>query len=81
MQSHNLGESFQSTLVSKKAQGKKNPNHLVKRFTLLYTTIPFEFKKSIRKVDSEVDQISVGVSLRESVSANINLENNFSYFS
>ena len=36
----------------------------------------FESKESIRIVDSEVDQISVGVSLRESDSANVNLENN-----
>ena len=69
-QSHNLAESFQSTLVSKKAPGK-NLNQLVKRFSL-----PFESKESSRKVNSEVDQISAGVSLRESDSGNLNLENN-----
>ena len=68
-QSHNLAKSFQLTLDRKTAPGK-NLNQLVKRFTLLFTTIPFDCKESSRKVDSEVDQISPVVSLRESDSAN-----------
>ena len=38
--------------------------------------MPFESKESIRRVHSIVDQISASVSLRESQSANLNLENN-----
>ena len=38
--------------------------------------MPFESKESIRRVHSVVDQISASVSLRESQSANLNLENN-----
>ena len=38
--------------------------------------MPFESKESIRRVHSVVDKISASVSLRESQSANLNLENN-----
>ena len=38
--------------------------------------MPFESKESICRVHSVVDQISASVSLRESQSANLNLENN-----
>ena len=50
---------------------EKNPNQLENGFTLLFTTIPFESKESIRIVESVVDQISAGVSLRESDSVNL----------
>ena len=70
MQSHNLAKSFQSTLLRKKGSTKKiRPNQLENGFTLLFTTIPFESKEFIRIVESVVDQISAGVSLRESDSA------------
>ena len=67
---HNLAKSFQS-LLRKKGSRKKNPNQLENGFTLLFTTIPFESKESIRIVESVVDQISAGVSLRESDSVNL----------
>ena len=78
-----VAESFQSTLVRRKAPGKKSKSVGKWINASFYYNRLLTLKKPLTGMDSVVDQISAGVSLRESDFANLNLENNslisFSY--